>query len=259
MPLVSVVMPAYNSAKFVVEAIESVKNQTFKDFEFIVVDDCSTDDTLSVIKKTLMNFDNPYKIIENESNMGVSVSRNIANRIATGEFIAVVDSDDINLSTRLEEEVDFLKREKSFDVCGSLMEEMGEDGELFRSAIPRPIDMSSIKKWMYVYGESPILHPSSMYRKKAFFEMGGYDEDILWCHDFDLFFKMVRHRKKMHNLQSVLAKYRVVKESLTHRSSFRNRRVSEECFVIRRSGLLESEWDEEKNGKYKFEHKEAGI
>jgi len=257
-PLVSVVMTAYNGERFIVDTIKSIEEQTLEYFELIIIDDCSTDNTVAVIKKALINFNRPYQIIENKNNIGDALSRNIGNKIASGKFIAVADHDDISSSTRLEEEVNFLESEKSFDVCSGHMVEIAEDGQASTVTFTPPSGMRDIKKMFLLTCENPISHPACMYRKKTFFEMEGYDPSIPWCHDYDLWMKMIRHNKNMHNLQSTLIKYRVVKTSATHDSSTNMRRRAEVLFTMYRNGMLKSEWDEEKNGKYEFEYQEVG-
>lgn len=104
--LVSIIMPSYNTGKFIAESIKSVLAQTYQDFELIIVDDCSTDDTEEVVK----NFDDPRIIfIKNETNSGAAVSRNRALREAKGKWIAFLDSDDLWMPQKLELQLNFMK------------------------------------------------------------------------------------------------------------------------------------------------------
>lgn len=106
-PTVSVVMPVYNREKIVGESIESILKQTFQDFEFIIVDDGSTDNTLAVVKKYAEQ-DSRIKIIVHEKNCGVGCARNTAQRAARGQYLSIMDSDDIAVPTKLETQVQIM-------------------------------------------------------------------------------------------------------------------------------------------------------
>ena len=123
-PSVSVLMSAYNAEKYVGEAIESILNQTFKDYEFIIIDDASTDKTLSQIKNYT---DNRIVIIQNEKNLKLAASLNKGLRIAKGKYIARMDADDISDLTRLEKQFDFLERYPEIDICGTAMQLFGNE------------------------------------------------------------------------------------------------------------------------------------
>jgi len=256
-PLVSVVIATYNCERFIIDTIESMKKQTFKDFELIIIDDCSTDDTVSIMEESLVDIDQPYQIIKNKKNIGTAGSRNIGNKIAKGELIAVVDHDDISLPIRLEEEVKFLNSEKSFDACSGHMVEISANGEENTMTFTPPSKMKDIKKSFFLTCDNVVSHPASMYRRKTFFEMGAYDPDLECSHDFDLWMKMIMHGKNIYNLPIALIKYRIVIGSIMHDSRRHDRMRKERSFVIRRKGALKSEWDEKKNGKYEFEYKEV--
>ena len=115
-PLVSVVMPVYNRERYVGAAIESILAQTFTDFEFIIVDDGSTDHSVDVIKR----FPDPrIRLIQMPKNQGISAARNAGNELARGEFIAVMDSDDIALPRRLEKEVSYMRKHPEVGLCGA--------------------------------------------------------------------------------------------------------------------------------------------
>ena len=106
--LVSIIMPSYNTGKYISESIQSVLNQTYQNWELIIVDDCSTDDTDKVIKTFLS--DNRIRFLKNEINSGAAVSRNYALREAKGKWIAFLDSDDIWVPQKLERQLEFMKK-----------------------------------------------------------------------------------------------------------------------------------------------------
>ena len=115
-PTLSIVMPVYNTEKFVKKTIESLLNQTYKDFELIVIDDGSTDNSIEIIKKFA---DNRIKIFSNDSNKGIVYSRNRGNAEALGRFIAPFDSDDIALPDKFEKQISFLEQHPEFGMLGS--------------------------------------------------------------------------------------------------------------------------------------------
>lgn len=110
-PIVSVIMPAYNAEKYIQEAIESIKNQTLQQWELIIVEDCSTDQTLTVIKSCLQ--DTRIKLFQNNQNLGIAASRNRAISLASGKYIAIQDDDDLSFPDRLEKQVRFLDEHKN--------------------------------------------------------------------------------------------------------------------------------------------------
>ena len=115
-PTVSVVMPVYNREKLVADAIESVLNQTFTDFEFIIVDDGSTDNTMQILK-AYAEKDKRIRLIAHDKNCGVGCGRNTAQRNARGQFLAIMDSDDIMSPTRLEKQVTVMQENPHQRVC----------------------------------------------------------------------------------------------------------------------------------------------
>lgn len=127
MPQVSIITPTYNCARFIAQTIESVQAQTFTDWEMIISDDCSTDDTLKVIEPYL-NSDARIKYICNDKNSGAAITRNNALRVAQGRWIAFLDSDDLWLPAKLEQQIAFME---SNDYAFSYheYEEISEAGE----------------------------------------------------------------------------------------------------------------------------------
>ena len=106
-PIVSIIMPAYNGEKYIGEAIESILEQTFPNWELVIVDDCSKDHTVSIIERYL--YDKRISLYRNENNLGIATSRNVAINYSNGKYIAIQDDDDISLPKRLQKEVEFLE------------------------------------------------------------------------------------------------------------------------------------------------------
>ena len=166
-PVLSVIMPVYNGEKYLREAIDSVLNQTFTNFEFIVINDGSTDSSVNIIKTYI---DERILFINNEFNYGIPYSRNLGLQLARGQFLTWTDCDDINLPSRFEEQVKVLKNNSEIGICGTWLKRIGckksslfkayKDPELvkaillFRPAIPNATAMmrlSKIKEFNLVY------------------------------------------------------------------------------------------------------------
>ena len=202
-PKVSVLMPAYNAEKYIAEAIESILNQTYKDFEFIIVDDCSTDDTAKIIKKYAKK-DKRIKYFKNDENSGVTVSLNNGLKHCSGEFIARMDADDISLKDRFHEQLRFLK---DFDVIGTNIVFVNEDGKQIGK---RNYD-EDVSKVITI--ESPLAHPTVMF-KKSLVKERGYLEDLIAGQDYDLWLYLYSKGAKFKVIQKPLLKYRLHKETI---------------------------------------------
>lgn len=131
-PMVSVVMPTYNRADFLPRAIESVLNQTYRDFEFIIVDDGSTDET-ALLLKTYVQKDKRIRVLTNATNRGISYARNRGNATARGKYIMIMDSDDISMPQRMERQVAFMQAHPEFAVSTSWRVKIGDEHKQHRS------------------------------------------------------------------------------------------------------------------------------
>ena len=144
-PLVSVITPAFNAEKYINEAIDSVLSQTYKDIELIVVDDCSSDRTQSIVEEYI-RLDDRVKYIRMQSNYGVAEARNNGIRLAQGRFIAFLDSDDIWLPEKIERQIKFMQ-EKNASLIFSAYEKINEDGDVFGVVtVPERVAYSQLLK-----------------------------------------------------------------------------------------------------------------
>ena len=134
-PLVTVITPAYNAEKFIVEAIDSVLNQTYKEFEYIIIDDCSTDKTLK-IAQTYAKKDKRVRVYKNEKNLGIAGNRNKGVSLAKGKYIMWQDADDISISDRMENQVNILEKNKDMGIVGGALLFFDEKGEHGRREYP---------------------------------------------------------------------------------------------------------------------------
>ena len=163
-PLVSVVMPVYNGERFLKDAIESILNQTYKNFEFIIVDDGSTDDSLKIIKE-YQKKDKRIRLIENKKNLGQAKSLNKGLSLAKGKYYAKMDSDDIACKKRIEKEVDFLERNNDYVIVGSNLEIIDENNNTIGYRF-YPQKNKEIRKLIII--KSPFAHPSVMIKWQIF-------------------------------------------------------------------------------------------
>lgn len=217
-PLVSVVMPAYNVEKYVEEAVRSILDQTFLDFEFIIVDDGSTDRTLEILR----SFSDPrIRLLFNEKNEGNYPARNRGCRLARGKYIAVMDADDVAMPERLEVQVKFM--EKNFDVL------LIGSGWHFMGNTDRPVnvltDYEDVK--LYLLNNSCFLHPSMMIRTEVMQAVGGYDEQYVYAGDYDLLCRFAL-RGRVENIPDVLMAYRWHPEQITQKHRPQQRYFADE-------------------------------
>lgn len=199
-PLVSVVMPTYNRAEFLSESIESILKQTFKDFEFIIIDDGSTDNS-DIILKSYAQKDSRIKIIKNKTNLGRSPSRNIGNAIAKGKYIAVMDSDDISLPNRLAVSVRYLEKNKPLTlVCHNYYTDNTQSSSNW---MPTPQLNISLNVGVY-----PIHH---ILVKRDFLVNNAvyYDESLIFGEDYDLYRQIYQAGGKLAQINTALSKIRI--------------------------------------------------
>ena len=161
MPQISVVMAVYNTKNFLSEAIESILSQTFSDFEFIIIDDGSTDGSYEILQEFSQK-DRRIKLFKNEKNSGISYTRNQLLELANTDFIATQDSDDVSLPLRLEKSYHFLKNNQNYAVVSGNNQIINEKSEIIGvRKYSENIAKNILKK-------SPISQPASMFRKSIF-------------------------------------------------------------------------------------------
>jgi len=203
-PKVSVIMPFYNAENFLKESIESVLNQTFTDFEFIIINDASTDNSDTIVKKYL-NKDKRIIYIKNSKNKWIVFNLNKWIELARWEYIARMDGDDISILDRFKKQVDFLDKNKDISIVWwnvILINE--EDNEIWK--VIKPEFNEDILKFVFL--GSPFVHPSVMIRKEVFNKLGGYKEKYLYCEDYELWFRILYSWYKWANLDNYILKYR---------------------------------------------------
>ncbi len=216
-PKVSVLMPVYNGELYLREAIDSILNQTFTDFELIAIDDGSTDGSVAVIKTYT---DPRIRLIANPVNQGLGCILNQGNELARAEYIARMDCDDISLPTRLEKQVRYLDRHPDVAIVGAQAIYIGTNGEITdnQHMILRPLEQSSIR-WTSSY-ENPFYHPLVMYRKQILWvKLGGYDPTVSIAEDYEMWLRLLDRNYQGANLAEVLLKYRIHPKSMMNSAS----------------------------------------
>lgn len=202
-PLVSVVMPVYNGEKYLAEAIESILAQTFTDFEFLIVDDGSTD-TTPIILAEYARKDSRIKIVSNEKNSGVAVSLNRGIELARGEYVARMDADDVSLPHRLATQIDFFNRHHEVAVSGSFLT-IYETGNKWEA----PLDSKDIA--IHLLFNCPIFHPTVMFRRVLVANSeNNYHDSALHAEDYDLWARLsLQQGFSFANISEPLLRYRV--------------------------------------------------
>ncbi len=207
-PMITVLMPAYNAEKYIGEAIDSVLKQSFIDFELLIINDGSTDDT----QKVVGSFNDDRIVLVEQVHGGVSNALNNGLARAKGKYIARFDSDDICLPQRLEKQFTFLEADPEYVIVGTDAEYMLENGDhLFDFTCIGHTNDELVDK-LYFY--CPFIHSSVMYRKDAVLKAGGYS---LLAHNFEdyLLWTQLSKLGKLHNLRETLIRIRFNPASVT--------------------------------------------
>lgn len=210
MPLISVIMSVYNGEDYIKDSIESILNQTFTDYEFIITDDFSSDNTFELLRQ----YNDPrIKLIKNTSNLGLTKSLNRMVDISRGEFIARMDADDVSHIHRLEKQLYFMRNNPDTGVCGSNIKEYKSDEKHKRKIY---FDHEEIKA--AILFENPIPHSGAMIRRSVLDEHNiRYNEKFKVIQDYELWQRLVKITR-FANLYDVLLEYRKLDSSVTNRS-----------------------------------------
>lgn len=216
-PRISVAMSVYNGERFLVEAIESVLAQSFTDFEFLILDDGSTDTSRTIIHSYATQDARIRPIIRD--NRGLIVSLNQLLDEARAPIIARMDADDICLSQRFERQLAFLDTHPEYGVIGALTDDIDENGQPYNiPAIAYPTTHEAFLATIAA-GEQLLPHPTAMMRKDIVLAAGGYHAAFRHCEDFDLWLRL-SHQTKLACLPEVLLRYRHSPDQVSSRHLF---------------------------------------
>ena len=219
---VTVLMAVYNGEKYLREAIDSILRQTFTDFEFLIINDGSTDNSVEIIKSY---DDKRIHLVHNEKNIGLAASLNKGLKLAQGDYVARMDCDDISYPLRLEKQVKFMDKHLDIGICGAWMRTFGETKE---EVLSYPTSNEEISATLFY--KSAISHPTIIFRKKIFQEFNiYYNPKLIYAQDFDLWNKL-RAKVKFANIPEVLYYYRVLQSSQYHTKKLKHPEIIHQIY-----------------------------
>lgn len=207
-PAITVLMPAYNVAEYIREAIDSVLQQTFTDFELLIINDGSTDDTENIIKQ----YTDTRIRLYSQPNAGVIGALNKGLELARGELIARFDADDVCYPERLQVQYDFMKANPDYVLIGSEADYMEEDGTYIFTFKFNAYTDDEIRALNYAV--CPFIHASVIFYKRAVIELGAYDKGAITFEDHLLWWKLIQ-LGKVKNMERPLIKVRFNPDSVT--------------------------------------------
>lgn len=213
-PTVSIISGIYNCADTLPEAIESILAQTVTDWEWILCDDASCDDTYAVAKEYADQYPGKFVLIRNEQNMGLNYTLNCCLKHARGTYIARMDGDDLCSPERFEEEIRFLEDNPEIDIVSTDMAYFDETGTWGRISHPE-----FPQNWDFLAG-SPFCHAACMVRREAYEAVGGYtvDKRLLRMEDYHLWVKMYAKGFRGHNIGKALYQMRDDRNAYSRRN-----------------------------------------
>ena len=233
MKKLAVLLPTYNAALFIKESVDSILNQTFKDFDLYIYDDCSTDNTAEIISEYN---DSRIFYIKNSQNLGIAktLNKGLDHLLPQYKYIARMDADDYSFPERFEKQLCFLEDDKDFILCGT-------QGYWLKN-----IHMNPMQRWTYPTNNDYIKyyllfaasfgHSSIVLRSNSFLSNNlKYDENVTTCEDWDLWIRAQNHGK-IANLPNFLMKYRILDNS-NHRSEFKLK-----IHIQERADILSKYW-----------------
>jgi glycosyltransferase involved in cell wall biosynthesis len=218
-PAISVVMPVYNGGKFLDEAVCSILDQTLRDFEFVIVDDGSTDGTACILEK-YVNAETRLRVFR-QSNEGIISALNRGCRLARGQYVARMDADDISLPHRLERQIDYIEKNPNVGIVGTWITEIEIDGSGRGNWCPSPL--SKVLRWRHFFGGC-VHHPSVLIRREILEKIDFYRPDAAPLEDIDLWLR-ASAITEFGNVPEVLFKYRVRDGSLSQSQRVKSREI----------------------------------
>ena len=225
---VSVVLPVYNCENFIRQSMDSILEQTFQNFEILVMNDGSTDRSKEIV---CSYHDSRIRFIDGQINKGLTVVLNQGLKLAEGEFVARQDGDDFSIPHRLEVQVDYLEKHPEVVLLGSQAWVVDKDNRFKGVILDKPIGMLGIR-WDLLFDNS-FLHSTVMFRRQAILEkLNGYDENYSFCEDYELWSRVAKENN-VQNLPQRLIKYRRHPDS--HSQSSPQKTIEENKKVIRRN------------------------
>lgn len=204
-PKVSVLLPVHNGSEHLRAAVESVLEQTFSDFELLIVDDCSSDDSVSIVE----GYPDPrIRLVRNERNLGQVETLNRGLAAARGQYVARMDQDDVCLPARFERQVALLDAEPQVGVVASWMDFVDPSGRVLWK-LRDVVDDYCAFVYLILVNRLPLAHPTVMFRRRLVLELGGYDPSVHLAEDQDLWRRIALAHQEARVVKEVLFRYRV--------------------------------------------------
>lgn len=241
-PLVSVIIPCYNAEKFVERAVRSIMEQTYQNLEIICINDCSKDGTGEILQK-LATEDARIVYVENETNLKLPKTLNKGIALASGDYIARMDADDISFSERIEKQIKFMQDNMNVDIVGAnvfTIDEHDTKLEYVSSLLLSHQNIVSKLAW-----KTTMLHPTVLAKKTFFTDLNGFDENIAYAEDYDMWIRGWLLGKCFANLSDVLLSYRIHSNQMSD-TKFNSKNAK----IVR--GFLLKYFVETKNVKFLF-------
>ncbi|MCL2038757.1 glycosyltransferase [Candidatus Saccharibacteria bacterium] len=215
-PKVSVVMPIYNCERYLADAVDSILSQTFKDWELIICDDGSSDNTYSIAKKYAQKHSKKIKLLRNNQNLKIQKTLNKCLKHARGEYIARMDGDDLTERNRLKLEVEFLDSHVQYALVSSQLAMFDESGIIGRAKFR----VGEVVKEDFIRHPAVFCHAAMMIRRSALEAVGGYSigEEFARVEDIDLWLKLYENGYKGYNLPEVLYHQRNDTDTMARRT-----------------------------------------
>jgi glycosyltransferase involved in cell wall biosynthesis len=222
-PKVTVLMPVYNGEEYIREAIDSILCQTFADFEFLVIDDGSTDNSLEIIN----SYQDPrIRLVQNFTNQGLPYSLNYGILLSRGKYIARMDCDDISSPNRLIKQVEFLDKNPDIGILGSYFVLMTKENKKFYIKTAPISDLEIRYKCLF---ETPFGHPTVMYRREIFEKNSlNYETELNPVEDYKLWTQIIDYTKGA-NIKDPLVYYRLHNQSISHK--YKNEQIENHILV----------------------------
>lgn len=211
---VSVIMPVYNGERYIREAIKSILNQTYKNFELLIIDDCGQDKSMD-IARAYAKIDDRIRIIYNRSNKGIAYSRNVGLDVCDGEYIAIMDDDDYAFNYRLSKQVEFLDNNPQYDVVGGKAKWIDGEGRVIKPEIDLLKDEKKIKAMFLFFN---IFNNSEvMFRKEIVDKYNiRYEDGLLGMEDFKFWIR-VSKISAISNIDDLILLHRMTPNNETNR------------------------------------------
>ncbi len=206
--MLSIVMSVYNGEKTLGRAIESMLDQTYDDFEFIIIDDYSKDQTLEILYD-YQKKDSRIKVLKNKKNLGIAASLNKGIMESKGEWIIRMDDDDESLPDRLEKQINFLQNNPDVDIFGGKAIFQNIHAKVITDFIFNwpPTDKKEIEKLFYAI--SPLIHPTVCMKKQKIIDIGMYNKDFSGAEDYELWVRAWKSGLNIQNMDDCLIRYTV--------------------------------------------------